>query len=98
MKKMLVADYDGTFYLNDEDIKGNIEAVNKFRKNGNLFVIATGRSYQDFMNVTKDRAIEYDYLILNAGTCILDNDGKYLDVKYIGHDTVKSIYNELINY
>ena len=43
MKKILVSDYDRTFYLNKEGIKKNIEAVEKFRKNGNLFVIATGR-------------------------------------------------------
>lgn len=32
MKKILVSDYDRTFYLNKEGIKKNIEAVEKFRK------------------------------------------------------------------
>ena len=47
MKKILVSDYDKTFYLNDEDIEKNKIAVEKFRKERNVFVIATGRSYYD---------------------------------------------------
>ena len=49
-KKILVSDYDHTFYLNDENIENNKEAVDRFRKEGNIFVIATGRSYFDFHN------------------------------------------------
>ena len=40
MKKLLVSDYDQTFYINDEDIEKNKIAVNEFRKKGNIFVIA----------------------------------------------------------
>lgn len=42
MKKILVSDYDNTFYINDTDIKNNIDKVNKFRNKNNIFVIATG--------------------------------------------------------
>lgn len=38
---MLVSDYDGTFYLDDEDIEINKMEIQKFRKSNNLFVIAT---------------------------------------------------------
>lgn len=41
MRKMLVSDYDGTFYLDDEGIEINKIEVQKFRQTGNLFVIAT---------------------------------------------------------
>ena len=50
MPKLLVSDYDQTFYLNDNDIENNKIYVNKFMDSGNLFVIATGRSYLDFHN------------------------------------------------
>ena len=53
MKKLLVSDYDQTFYINDEDIEKNKIAVNEFRSKGNIFVIATGRSYDDFMKKKK---------------------------------------------
>lgn len=32
MKKILVSDYDGTFYLNDKDINNNIKKVNELKK------------------------------------------------------------------
>lgn len=48
MSKLLVSDYDKIFYLNDYDIKKNKSYVNKFINLGNMFVIAKGRSYQDF--------------------------------------------------
>lgn len=71
-KKVLVSDYDQTFYLNDEDIKSNIEAVSKFRKKGNIFIIATGRSYLDFQKKVNIYHFKYDYVILNHGAIILD--------------------------
>ncbi len=71
-KKILVSDYDQTFYLNDEDIKSNIKEVNKFRKKGNIFIIATGRSYLDFQKKVDIYNFKYDYVILNHGATILD--------------------------
>ena len=43
-KNMVISDYDQTFYLNDEDIEKNKKAVELFRNNGNLFVIATRKN------------------------------------------------------
>ena len=74
MKKVLISDYDNTFYINDEDIKKNKIAVSEFRKKGNIFVIATGRSYYDFKNVSNLYNLDYDYLIINHGATILDNN------------------------
>ena len=74
MKKLLVSDYDQTFYLNDEDIEKNKIAVKKFINKGNMFVIATGRSYDDFMKKKKQYNIDYDYVIINHGATILDKE------------------------
>lgn len=76
--KMLVSDYDQTFYLNDQDLQINIEMVNKFRNEGNIFVIATGRSYLDFKKKAKLYKFNYDYVILNHGATILDGDDNIL--------------------
>ena len=69
---LLASDFDRTFYINNYDFKKNVEAVKRFRKN-NMFVITTGRSYQDYMNITKNY-VPTDYLILNHGATILKND------------------------
>lgn len=40
---MLASDFDRTFYVNCEITEANIRAVENWRLQGNLFVIATGR-------------------------------------------------------
>lgn len=76
--KMLVSDYDQTFYTSDEDIEKNKLAVKKFMEEGNIFVIATGRSYQDFRRKEEQYNIKYNYVILNHGATVLDNKGNII--------------------
>lgn len=72
MKKMIVSDYDQTFYINDQDMEINKEVVSKFINFGNLFVIATGRSYFDFKTKLELYQFPYHYAILNHGATIID--------------------------
>lgn len=76
--KMLVSDFDRTFYINDIDIEINKEYVDKFRKMNNIFLFATGRCYASFMNVKRKFNLEYDYLILDHGSLIMDNNDNIL--------------------
>jgi len=71
--KLLVSDYDNTFHIKDCDMDKNIEKVEEFRKN-NLFVIATGRSYESYKGEKEKFNIETDYLVINHGATILKND------------------------
>lgn len=71
--KMLVSDYDNTFHIKDCDMDRNIEKVDEFRKN-NLFVIATGRSYESYKTQEDLFNIKTDYLIINHGATILKDD------------------------
>lgn len=95
MKKILVSDYDRTFYLNKEGIKKNIEAVERFRKNGNLFVIATGRSFLDFKKKQYKYHFDYDYVILNHGATLLDRKGHILDNNVINNEVVLDIKKDV---
>ena len=74
MMKVLVSDYDRTLYRDDEEIKLNVESINKFIKNNNIFIIATGRSELDIKTVIKKYNINYNYLIVNHGASIIKND------------------------
>ena len=94
MRKVLVVDYDKTFYLNDDDIKNNIRLVEKFMHLGNLFVIATGRSYADFLKKKIKYNIKYDYLLLNHGATILDNSDNILYNVFID-ENIDNIKNTL---
>lgn len=79
--KVLVSDYDKTFYVNEFDIKNNIKTVQEFRNLGNIFIIATGRSYLDFKKKVNAYNIKYDYVLLNHGSTILDkNDNIILNI------------------
>ena len=90
---LLASDFDRTFYINNYDFKKNVEALKSFRKN-NKFVIVTGRSYQDYMNITKNY-VPVDYLVINHGATIL-KDNKVLRSAYINSSTIdklKSIFD-----
>lgn len=94
-KKMVVSDYDQTFYINDDDIEKNKIAVNEFRNKGNIFVVATGRSYDDFMKKKKEYNIKYDYLIINHGATILDKDDNIIFNEKITNEILDSLKSDL---
>jgi len=73
MKKILVSDYDDTFYINDEDIKNNIILIDKYQDKLD-FIIATGRSYHDYLKKKEKYNIKSKYVILNHGATIIEDD------------------------
>ena len=91
--KMLVSDYDNTFYLNDEDIKNNVKLVNEFMKN-NIFLIATGRSYFHYDIVKNKYNINSNYLIINHGATIIKNDKIIYNIE-INNDIKNKLIQEL---
>lgn len=94
-KKILVSDYDKTFYLNDEDIEKNKIAINEFRKRENIFIIATGRSYFDFHNKVDLYKFNYDYVIIDHGATILDKNDNILANFPIKDEIIPEIKNDL---
>lgn len=94
MKKFLISDYDGTFHTDDESIKNNIEKVKEFRKSGNIFAIATGRSFYDFNEALDKFNIEYDYLIINHGATLLDKNHNIINNYSIGNIAKENIRAE----
>lgn len=94
MKKFLISDYDGTFHVDDESIKFNIEKVKEFRNNGNIFAIATGRSFYDFTKLLDKFNIEYDYLIINHGATLLDKNHNIINNYSINNIAKENIRNE----
>lgn len=78
---MIISDFDDTLYYNGLISKKDIEAISDFRKDNNVFVIATGSSYTSFKRKIKGFDLEYDYLIINHGTGILKEDKLIYDQK-----------------
>lgn len=90
MKNILVSDYDRTIYLDDKTTKDNIAAINRFRLD-NIFVLATGRSYEDFLLAKKEYNIGADYYLLNYGTQILDHNMDLLAKTVLTKDEINQI-------
>lgn len=95
MRKIVVSDYDGTFFLNKKEIKKNVEEVNEFRTEKNLFVIATGNNLRTFKKAILENNIKYDYLILDQGACIFDNKETLLKACFLEQQTSKELINEI---
>lgn len=93
--KILVSDYDRTYYVSDEGIEENKATIEKFRDAGNIFIIATGRSYEDYKRKADQYDIKSDYVILNHGAMILNKD-EGLDYNYtISNDIIDDLISDL---
>lgn len=97
MPKILVSDYDGTFYTNFENFFGNLEKVSKFINNGNIFIIATGRNYIDISKLTHYYKIPYTYIICNDGGLIFTGNDKLIYKNDIDGDIAQNIIQYLHN-
>ena len=90
MKKIIVSDFDDTIYVNKQIDIDIVKLVHEFRKQGNLFIIATGSSYPSLINKINDSCLEYDYLICDHGCNIL-KDNKLIYFKLIDNNIVNEI-------
>lgn len=97
-KKVLVVDYDRTLFTNNSDMLNNINSINKFRENGNIFIIATGRTYNSLKKEIDKYNIEYDYLILNHGSLVIKKDKSTLFHYKIDKNILFNITNYLSKY
>ena len=88
MKKILVSDLDGTLIQKNDISQSDREKIEKFTKLGNIFVIATGRNYYDFMRADRYFNIPYEYLILNGGSLILNKEKNIILSEIIDSDQI----------
>lgn len=95
MTKILISDFDNTLYTSESELENNIKSINNFINNGNIFVIATGRSYIDISKFTEKYKIQFSYLICNDGGTIFDENGNLIYRKDIPSNVVNDIYKYL---
>ena len=75
--KIIASDYDGTLnYGGIDDKKRN--AINKWRRMGNLFGLVSGRGPSDLVELRRKNDIECDFLLAANGAVIMDSEGKRL--------------------
>ena len=98
MIKILVADYDNTFYTDENQLIKNIEGIKEFQKNGNLFVISTSRSWKSMKKEIDTYKIPFDYLCCNTGGSIFNHDGDLLYMGNVDDDILNKTENILSKY
>ena len=91
--KILVSSFSDIVFVNDLD--KNIELVNKFVADGNMFIIDTGKNISNISNTLNNKDLKCSYYICNDGATIFD---QFLNVIYrvdIDREYVRPIYNAL---
>ena len=98
MKKILVSDYDNTFYTTELQLRKNIESVKKFRNDGNIFVISTSRSWYSMKQEIDKYNIPFDFVCCNTGGVIFDNHANLLCAKFLSKDEIDEVENLLNSF
>lgn len=93
--KIIVSDFDGTFFNNQYE--QNINIINKVVEQGNIFIIATGRGINNLRKDISEKNIKYTYLICNDGATIYDYKNENLYTSYINMETIYKICDILDN-
>lgn len=93
--KILVSDFDDTLYT--INYLKNIEKIQEFVNNENMFIIATGRNYTQLLEDIEDYYVPYFFLICDDGAGIYSRKGEVLFKKYIDKDIALDIFETLRN-
>ena len=89
---ILSSDFDGTLFINGSISQKDRDAINKFREEGNLFIINTGRSLPDIFHQFDTQNLEADYYIGSNGSMVADKNRKTLYKSEFSKDLSKEIY------
>lgn len=85
--KLIVSDFDGTYYTDDLNILKNNMKIKEFRKDNNLFMLSSGRSFNSLKKMTEKYNIEYDYLSCCDGSILYDKFDNII-IKYDLNNTI----------
>ena len=79
MKYILAVDYDNTLFQNGVISPKTLKEIEKFRKDGNLFGIVSGRDYVTGYETFKtENLFDFDFLLLKTGAMACDGGGDIL--------------------
>lgn len=98
MRKMLASDLDGTLLFKGKVSDENKEALKRFKTNGGIFSLSTGRAYNEIETVIKDMDIRPDYFILNNGALILDDKAEIIHKSDLDYKVTKEILDYIKKY
>jgi Cof subfamily protein (haloacid dehalogenase superfamily) len=89
--KLIASDYDGTLRFAEKMEQRDLEAIERWRKNGNLFVIDTGRSMESIQMEADKNGLKADYFITNNGGMVYDADQNVMASSHMDPDLAREI-------
>ncbi len=101
--KILISDFDGTLFVDDNIPQEAVQKIQEFRNNGNVFIISTARNYSAVKKDCLKYGVSVDYFFCDIGSVILDNEGNIIYTQFINEDDINIIestiekYQDLIN-
>lgn len=95
MKKLLVTDYDHTLLTEEKELLMTIPEIEKFREQGNIFVIATSRSWSSIIQEIDKYKIPFDYVCTNVGAGIFDEQRRKIYAQFISLEDKHKIETQL---
>jgi len=81
--KIFASDYDGTLKTAQTVSQANKTAITKWRQNGNLFALVSGRSMESMRQEVLQNELEVDFFIGNNGGAIYDAQFREIKTYYI---------------
>ena len=78
MTRILATDYDGTLKYAQKVMPEDLQAIQRWKEAGNLFVIVTGRSMESIKRQSDLYQLPVDYFVTNNGGMVFDSKGKEL--------------------
>ena len=84
--KLLVSDYDGTLFTDERNMKINVKRIEEFVKEGNLFMLSSGRSFESLMGKVEEHNIPISYLATEDGSHLFDKKGTLLHEELLDLD------------
>lgn len=90
---ILISDYDYTLCNHDDMTKTpiNLSAVQRWRKQNNIFIIATGRSVSALRFDFPEYRDYADYIVFNDGALVLDNHDCPISADHVPAKTTESL-------
>ena len=76
--KLLASEYDGTIQFGDSVMDSDLEAIRRWKEEGNRFALVTGRSKNSILEMTEQHQIPVDYYVTNNGGMVFDAEGNVL--------------------
>ena len=92
--KLLSSDYDGTLNIFEYDIHLNLSYIRSFMKEGNIFVLNTGREFKRIIPEIEKYGIPYNYLSCTDGNLLLNSSNQVV-YQTCMKDNIKEILLEL---